>query len=378
MSKNFFQALAAMVGYIIGVGMFGLPYLFIKAGIWPCLVLVAVIGTAQYFIHLLYAAVICDNPGYHRLPGHANNYFGPAGKHLTLAVTMIGNYGAMLAYIIVGGVFAHQLFSPAWGGSEVFYASILFFIAAAVVFFGIKTIARFEFYLTAALVIIMALVIKRSLEFADPANLTLVNWKYALLPFGAILFAFDGGGVIPLAAEILNKKRKSLKTAISLGTFFSIALIIIFSLITAAVTGGETTPDALKGLWNVMDGKIVLISLILGLLVIATSFFAVAENIKDTFCRDYGMGKKISWALAFFIPYAFYLAGFNNFIGVISFVGAISGGFTGIILILIFRKMEKEKKKLSFFRHKPGRLFLGMIFSLFMAGIIYEVWNFLL
>jgi len=377
MSKNFFQALAVMVGYIIGVGMFGLPYLFIKAGIWPCLVLVAVIGVAQYFIHLLYAAIICGNPGYHRLPGYAENYFGSAVKRLTFVVTMIGNYGAMLAYIIVGGVFARQLFSPFWGGSEVLYASILFFIAAGVVFFGIKTIARFEFYFTAAMVIVLFLVIKRSLGFASLDNLTLINWKYALLPFGAILFAFDGGGVIPLAAEILNKRKKSLKTAIGFGTFFSIALIVIFSLVTAAVTGGKTTPDGLIGLWNVMDGKIVLISLVLGLLVIATSFFAVAENIKDTFCRDYGMNKSIAWALAFFIPYAFYLAGFNDFIGVISFAGAISGGFTGIIMILIFWKMEKEKKQLSFFRHKPSRLFLGLIASLFAAGIVYEVWMFL-
>ncbi|MFA6107046.1 MAG: aromatic amino acid transport family protein [Patescibacteria group bacterium] len=378
MNRKFFQALAAIVGYIIGVGMFALPYLFIKAGLWPCLILIVIIGIAQYFVHLLYAAVICDNPGYHRLPGHAENYFGPAGKRLTFVVTMIGNYGAMLAYIIVGGVFARQLFSPFWGGSEVLYASILFFIAAGVVFFGIKTIARFEFYFTAAMVVVLLLVIKRSLGFASPANLTLVNWKYALLPFGAILFAFDGGGVIPLAAEILNKRKKSLKIAIGFGTFFSIALIVIFSLVTAAVTGGKTTPDVLTGLWNVMDGKIVLISLVLGLLVIATSFFAVAENIKDTFSRDYGINKTISWALAFFIPYAFYLAGFNNFIGVISFAGAISGGFTGIILILIFRKMEKEKKKLSFFRHKPGRLFLGLVASLFLAGIVYEIWSFVL
>ena len=50
-----------MVGYIVGVGMFGLPYLTVRAGWLSFIILLAVLGSAQYLIHLVYANMIVIN-----------------------------------------------------------------------------------------------------------------------------------------------------------------------------------------------------------------------------------------------------------------------------------------------------------------------------
>ncbi|MFA6171768.1 MAG: aromatic amino acid transport family protein [Patescibacteria group bacterium] len=373
MTKRYWFALAALIGYIIGVGMFGLPFLFMRAGLWPCLILIAVIGTVQYYIHLIYASVIADTPGYHRTPGYAKIYLGEKGKHFAFFASMIGNYGAVLAYIIVGGIFAHELFNPIFGGSLLFYTTALYVFMAGVVLFGIKAIARFELIFTLALLVIIVIITKIGAGYVDFTNYNPIDWKYALLPYGAILFAFDGGGAIPIVAEIVKKDKKQLKSAVAWGTFISIAMITFFALVVAGITGKATTPDGLVGLWNILDGKIIQISLVFGLLVIATSFFGVAQCIKEIFTWDYKVRPGLAFIFAVVLPYLLFLAGLNNFINVISFAGAISGGLTGISLILIFRKMEKKEKRTSFFKHKPGLIFLSLVFILFAAGILYEV-----
>lgn len=377
MNKNYIHALATLVGYIIGVGMFGLPFLIIKAGLWPCLALIAVIGVVQYYVHLIYAGIIADTPGYHRTPGYAERYLGRGGKHFAFFAQTIGNYGAMLAYMIVGGLFSYQLFSPIFGGSEFFYTTAFYLIMSLVVLMGLKTIARVELILTLGLLAAILVITKIGAQYVSLDNYTLINWKYALLPYGAILFAFDGGGAIPIVAEIVKKDKKLLKKAVAWGTIISIAVVTFFAVVVAGITGPMTTPDALEGLWNVLDGKVIRVSLVFGLLVIATSFFGVAQCIKETFCWDYKINPAVAFVLALVLPFLMYLAGLNNFISIIGFAGAVSGGLSGIVLIMIFRKMEKKQKKLSLFKHKPSLIFLSLIFILFTAGIAYEIWYFL-
>jgi hypothetical protein len=35
--------------------------------------------------------------------------------------------------------------------------------------------------------------------------------------------------------------------------------------------------------------------------------------------------------------------------------------------------MEKKKRNLSFFKHKPGIIFLSLVSCLFAGGILYEI-----
>jgi len=375
-SKKYWQAVAVLTGYVIGVGMFGLPFLISRAGVLTFFILIAVLGSVQYLLHLIYANLIIVTREYHRLPGYAGIYLGKKGKVVIFLAKMIGNGGALLAYIIITGIFLNQLLGPIFGGSEFIYTTVLFALEAVIIYFGIKTIAKVEFFMTGLLLLVVLLIIIKGWGAVEAANFTMVNWKYFLLPYGAILFAVDGGGSIPIIVKLLRRDKKKIKSAVRTGTFLSVLVIILFTLIIVGISGANTTSDALVGVRNVLDDGVVLFSLIFGVLTMITSFLLVAESIKETLWWDFKLNKRLAWALAVFLPYLLYMLGLKNLIAVISFAGGVAGGFVVIVLILIFTKLRKQPEKLVLFKYKPNTFILYTLISLFVAGIAYEIYYF--
>ncbi len=370
--KNFWPAVAVMVGYIIGVGMFGLPFLIARAGVLTFFIFLLFLGPIQYLLHLIYANLIVATKTYHRLPGYTGVYLGQTARRLVFVAKLIGNYGALLAYIIITGIFLHQLLSPYFGGSEFFYASLLFAFEAMVVFLGIGMMAQVEFLMTLLLLLIVVLIAVRGWPFMSLSNIPLVNWHYFLLPYGAILFSLDGSGSLPIVVKLLRRDEKAIKKVVQIGTFLPIVVSIIFTLSIVAITGAATTEDALTGVNEVLGDGVVLLALIFGILTMVTSFLGVAESVKETFWWDFKFNKHLAWFLAVFVPYGLYLVGFKNFINVISFVGALAGGFCAIIMILIFQRL-RQADKLPLFKRKPPVWLIYLLIALFAGGIIYVI-----
>ncbi len=371
------DALAVMIGYIIGVGMFGLPYLTSKSGLIPFFILLTLIGTVQYFLHLMYANLIVDNGGNHRLPGYADIYLGRRAKIFTFIAQVIGNYGALLAYTILTGVFMHQLLGPILGGSEFVYGTVIFAAEAVVVLFGVRWIGRSELIMSALMLGVVLMITLKSFGKASITSYTAIDWKNVLLPYGAMLFAVDGLGSIPIVAAILRRDKTSVKSVIRWGTFIPVAVTAAFTLAVVGVTGSGTTPDALSGLSLALKNGVITLSLIFGILCMITSFLGVAESVKETMHCDFRISKSVAWMLAMSVPYMLFLAGMQNFIKVISFAGAVAGGISAIILILIFFEMKRASRNLSLFKHKPANVLLWALAAMFAAGIIYEIYFFL-
>lgn len=374
--KNYFKAIAIMVGYIIGVGMFSLPYLISKAGVLTFFIFIIVLGGVQHWLHLIYANLIIVTKGYHRMPGYVGIYLGRDSKRLVFIAKMIGNYGALLAYIIITGIFLHQLLSPYFGGNEFLYATILFAFEAAIIYFGIGMIAKVELLMTGLLLLTVILITWKGFGVANMENFIIMDWKYFLLPYGAMLFALDGNGSLPIVSKLLNRNKKAIKSVVRVGTFLPVIVIIIFTITILGISGSQTTPDALTGAGLILENGVIFFALIFGILSMITSFFGVAESIRETLWWDYKFNKNFAWALAVFIPYILYILGLKNLINVISFAGAIAGGLNAIMLILVFKKLEKGKNKLVLFKYKPGIAVICFLISLFVGGIIYEIYRF--
>ncbi len=362
-----------MVGYVIGVGMFGLPFLFSRAGVLSFFIFLAVLGPIQYFLHLVYANLIIVTKTYHRMTGYAEIYLGKKGKYFVFTAKMIGNMGALLAYIILSGTYLYHLLSPSLGGSEFFYASVLFFLEAIIVFFGIGMIARVEFFITGLLLVVIVMIAAKGGGSISMANYSLANWHYFLLPYGAMLFAIDGSGSLPIVAKLLGRDKEQIKSVIRVGMILSIAVVIVFTLVILGVSGPLTTEDALTGVGRILDGRVTMIALFFGVLTMATSFFGVAESIRETLWWDIKFNKYLAWGMAVFIPYLLYLIGFQDFIGVISFAGAISGSLCAIFMIIIFLKFVKKKDHLPLFKHKPKAILLYFLILMFVSGLIYNL-----
>lgn len=374
--KNYYLATAVMLGYIIGVGMFGLPWVVSRAGVLTFGFFIISLGLVQYLLHLIYAHVILVTKTYHRLPGYAGVYLGKKGRALVFVAKLLGNYSALLAYIIITGIFLNQLLGPYLGGSEFLYASALFLIEAAIVYFGIKMIARAELVMTGALFLVVGLIIWQGRNFIEAGNYVVLDWKYFLLPYGATLFALDGGGALPIVAKLLNRRPEAMKSVIRLCAWLSVATIAIFTLVIVGISGSRTSPDALAGVKLILNDGVVFFSLIFGVLTMITSFLGVAEAVRETLWWDFKLNKNLAWAIAVFIPYFLYLLNIKNLIWIISFAGAVAGGLSGIFLILIFKKSGAKESPL--FKRRLPDLITGLLVGLFGCGILYEIYYLLI
>lgn len=121
-SKNYVSSIAILVSAVVGVGMFTLPYVGMKAGILTMIFYFLVLGAVQHWFHKLYAEIVLSTKKQHRLPGYAEKYLGIKSKRLLLVLTMFAGYGALLAYTIIGGDFLFQLLSPLFGGTVFLYS----------------------------------------------------------------------------------------------------------------------------------------------------------------------------------------------------------------------------------------------------------------
>ncbi len=377
--KNFItylKALSLMIGYIIGVGMFSLPFLVAKAGVVSFFIIFISIFFVQYFIHLIYADVILETKTRHRMSGYAEKYLGKPWKEITFLAKIIGNYGALLAYIIITGIFLNQLLGPIFGGSDFIYSNIIFFVEAIIVLFGIGMIANAELVLMFLLLVVIVLISFKGFGFVEMENFKIIDWKYLLLPYGAMLLALDGNGALPMVARIVKRDKNMMKKVVTSATILASVIILVFTSVIVGVSGAGTSADSLSGISDIMGPGVVTIALIFAIISMITSFIGVAEAIKETFWWDFKVNKLLSWALAVFVPYLLFLFGFKDLIGIISFAGAVAGGMSAIVLILVFKQLKKKKKQLLLFKRKPNSIILTILISLFVLGVIYEIWAF--
>ena len=374
MSKNYLLAIATLMGTIIGVGLFAMPFVTNKSGVLPLFIYLIALAAIQYFLHLLFAEVILSTKDKHRLPGFMEKYVNKKSKILAFLVDIIGAYGSSLAYIIIGGLFLHQLLNPYFNGNVFFYSTVLFGLVSLITWFDIKLIAGTELVLTFLLIMAIGLIIWRGFGQIQLTNYHLLAWQNVLLPYGPIFFAVGGSAAIPEVCHLLAYEKEKIKSAIFWGTFIPAGLMLIFVLVILGITGTETSPDTLAGLSLVLNDGVIAFSLIFGLLAIITSYVVVSQATEEVYQWDYKLNNKLAWFLACFIPYFLYLIGWTNLIKVISFTGAITGGLAGIILIWLVFKVKAKPEQVSVINNKLTKPLAYFLSLLFVLGVVYEIW----
>ena len=208
MNKKFIYGLCTLSGTIIGVGLFSLPYITSKVGIWIILGYFLVLGTIAIIIHLLFSEVALKTPDFSRLPGFAKIHLGKWGERIAFVSITFGLFGAILAYLIVGGKFLTFLVAPILGGSELFYTILYFTGGAILIYFGIKAIARVEFLGLILFFAILFIILFKGAPSFQLGNLVFsIGKKDLFLPYGPILFALWGTALIPEVEEMLGKRK---------------------------------------------------------------------------------------------------------------------------------------------------------------------------
>jgi amino acid permease len=300
---------------------------------------------------------------------------GNWGEKVAFTSTILGAFGAILAYLIVGGEFLTELLSPTLGGNLVFWTIIYFLAGAILIFFGIKAVSKIEFWGLILFFFVLILIFLRGKYLISIENLFIGNWKLEIgnffLPYGAILFSLWGASLIPEVEEMLETKKNLLKTVIMVSILIAIFVYLFFIYLILGITGSQTTESALIGLQNILTDRVVVLALIFGLLTTFTSFIALGLTLKKVFWYDLKINKNLAWAITCFLPLVLFLIGVRQFIPVISFIGGIMLGVDGILILLMYQKKIKNQKS------KTKNLLVYPSILILFGGIIYEIIYFL-
>ncbi len=365
----FLKALAVFAGTIIGVGIFGLPYVASKTG-FPIV--------AGYFlgmtvlvvaVHLMFAKVSHGTATLHRLPGYIGEYLGEGWKKLIFFTFIVGLMGALLAYLLVGGEFLRGYFLVFFGGSYTAYTLLFWAVGSFLIFMGVSSIARAEMFLQSIFLILLTLFFFRALPHINANNFSFTDFRYAAFPYGVILFSLWGSALIPEIKEMVGSWRM-LRNVIIAGITLSTLLYLWFIITVFGASGEGTTKEAISGFAGALGDGIVRLGFIFGFITTFTSFITLGLTAKRVLWYDFNVNKHIAGVVATGLPLLLFFLGLREFLDIIGLVGAYMLGVEGIMIVFLYKKF---KEKMERERMNP---FLYALALLFIAGVGLETYYF--
>lgn len=377
--NNFLKAMSTLVGTIIGVGAFAIPFVFLRGGITLGIVFLIVVGAVITMIHLMYGEIALRTKKRHRLSGYAKKYLPGKIWIWVGVITVVSLSGALLAYLIIGGKFLSILLGSSLGENQTIYVLIFFLFGSSVIFREKRIFADAEELFTAILIIIMFFIFIIGIPYFSFSNLNFatIDISKSFLVYGIVFFALSGFSTVPELKEIFAEtehREDKLKKAIIWGSLLPIVFYIVFAIMVIGISGGNTSEEAISGL-GLGNGALIL-GAIMGLLATITSFWALGLTLKKIFWYDYGINKNVAWAIACLMPLIMYFLGFTNFISVIATIGGVLGAIEGTIMIAVYlraKKLGERKPEYSLNIPKPVFYIIPVTFLLI---IIYELSNF--
>lgn len=327
-----------LTGTIIGAGIFGIPFVVSQIGFWPGVVYLVVLGGAMLLLNLLYSEVVLQTPGDHQLTGYSQIYLGRKGKLLATLAIFSGAYSALLAYLIKTGEFLDLIFN--WS-SPTFFSFLVFILVSVALLLGLKSIAFLESLIVTALLFLVLVIAFLGAPYINPANFSGFRPDFFFLPYGVILFAFLGAVAIPEIEEILRYQRHQLKKAIIIGGLIPLLVYLLFVTVVVGVCGALTSDDAIAGLNLFLPAGMTKLGAVLGLLTMTSSYLVLSYILREVWFRDFHLPKKTAFWLAILPAPLLFLLGAKDFINVLGFAGAVSGGLEGILIIALFQRVKK-------------------------------------
>jgi tyrosine-specific transport protein len=365
------EAIATLVGMIIGAGILGIPYVFSQAGLVWGLVNLLGVGLIVLLVYLYLGEIILRTKGKHQLPGYAGIYLGKTGRITMLFSMLLVHYGALIAYMFgEGEVLSYIFLGTTALPFHILFSLGFFIIASTLIFLGIKSLGKVELMGMGAIIITVILIAIFFLPQLKLENFSVYNPSLSLrflVPYGAILFAYLGFTAIPEMSEII-KNKKMMKKAIIIGALIPILIYLLFTL-TVFGYSGSLTPE----IATLTMGKIVSL---FAIFTMFTSFLAVGIAQREIFNYDLKIKKIMSWVLTclpvLFLTLIILIFNLASFIEIISFAGAVAGGIGGILIILMAMRAKKLGKRKPEYTIPIKWTIAAFLILLFIAGIVYQ------
>lgn len=368
--EKLFRAISTLTGTIIGVGFFSLPYITSKIGILPILFYFFLLGGFAILIHLIFGELALKTPDLKRIPGFAKFYLGKVGEKIAFFTEIFALWGTILAYLIIGGQFLTNLLLPIFGGNNYFYTLLYFLASAIFIRAGINLISKIEF---SDLILFSLILILIFIQGFSKIKLENLFFKFDLrsqssnlfLPYGPILFSLWGTALIPELEEMLGKEKKKLKKVIFSSILICALFYLLFIFLTTGISGKNTSPDAISGLEKFLGKRTSNFLFFFGTITTFTSSISLGLTLEKTFWYDFKMNKNLAWLVTCLFPLFLFFLGIQKFIPIISFIGGVVLGIEGILILLMYKKIN------------PKNFLIFPLILILILGIFYEIFYFL-
>ncbi len=361
-----------LIGTVVGVGIFGLPYVFSQAGFVFGLVVLVVIAALSLLTFFVYADLLEVSQQHVRFVAVVSNQLGPFGRWIATLAYFGSLWGALLAYIIVGGQLLFNILRPVLAG-EIFTYQVIFWLIVSIGMVGGSIfVRRLQSILIPIFFVMIAALTLFALPHLHVDYLIAMEPTNPLLPFGALIFAFSGFSAVPECREALGKHKSSLRSALLLGVVLIGAVYALFSLAVVGMTGPFTSTQAVDGLRLAMGPEVSTFVSVIGLCTVFTAFISVGNALTNSLVYDFRGRFLFSWALTACVPLAAFLFGARDFIGVIGATGGLLGGLSGVVLLIAYERARLTAQLPKRALAVPQGL-VALSFVLFGAMIIITI-----
>lgn len=372
--KRLFEAIATLVGCVIGAGILGIPYVVAKAGFLTGVLNIVIIGLVMLLIHLYLGEVVLRTKGNHQLTGYAEKYTGKIGKYAMFVSMIVGIYGAIIAYTLGGGAALASIF----GGDSLFWSVVFFGCISGLIYIGLKAIEDSEAIIMPIIFILVLVIFFLALPRIKAGNILEFSFAKLFLPYGVVLFAFLGNVAIPEMKEELQRYKKDMKKAIIWGSTIPIFIYIIFAFAVVGVLGTSTHEIGALGLAKILGENMLFLGGLFALFALTTSYLAVGLALKELFWYDYGLRKNTAWLLACFVPFLLFLvvklSGIASFTSILNITGILTGAIVSSLIMIMAINAKKKgdrKPEYSVYINKAIAVLLILLFVLGAVNLLF-------
>ena len=380
-AKGEAEAIASLIGTIIGAGVFTLPYMAVHSGLIATLLWLVIVGVIVLYLHLIFGEIVLRTKKDFRLPGYVGHYLGEPAKKFMLITTFLTFSLSLLAYLLLGTQFLATITHGIWPMFSIPAGGLfllLWLILSIIILGKGKVVSRANFILSFLLVVLFIVIIARTLPAFSLLRLNLfplgTHWNW-LIPYGVMFFALNGMIAVPEAAKMLRRHKnnnKSLKKVIIWGTIIPLVIYLFFILIVAGASGRGTTIETMRGLQGVVGPAILFLGASLGLLAVITSYLIFANYIKNSFQKDFSWSPFISYFLVLIGPISLYFLHLTSLLKLFSFLGGMLGGLEGIMLVLVFKKVRVHSELKPAYSVPFSRSWLYILLGALLAGALCQ------
>lgn len=338
--KRFLLSYGMFTGGVIGVGVFALPAVLQKAGLFVFLIYLLVVAVVVWLVHRWYLSVVLATKGRHRLPGYARLHLGAPLSRICAVANILAFTGALVAYLIAGGTYVRLLLAfvvplPPWAGIALYVLP-----GALLLLWGLRALPSLELAILALFLLVLAALPVIAGTHFSVADIPLGgNPGTALLPYGVLLFALWGLSLVPETVELAGRNERRALRVLSVGFVTAVAAYALFAVLIAGITGRATTEDALTGLQAVLGDGVVVLALVFGILTTFSSYLALGLTLLRTLMLDFKTPRLLAWLLTIAVPLALVFLSTQSLLAVLGLTGAVFLGVEGLVVLAMRWKL---------------------------------------